>query len=337
MASEDEGRDGTDEAQSRQPTRADLERAILGEEPRFTAAEVSGGEAGLEQSSRLWRALGFPEYGGSDLAFTRGDAEALTLLHKVVDDGIVDFETALNLVRAVGQTMSRLADWELATLTPLLEEQLDESGSGLAAAVAMVGAFNEPFEKLLVYAWRRHLAAASGRIEALSATDEEEVKTTEVTVGFADLVSFTALSNEIGEERIGDLVEIFESRCHDVVSTHHGRVIKSLGDSVLFIVDDAVRAIEIAEKIIAVIGRDPRMPDVRVGLASGPVALRMGDVFGPAVNMASRLTTVARRNRVIIDAATAALLPSDEFETRRMPARPLRGFGLVEPITVRRQ
>ena len=78
------------------------------------------------------------------------------------------------------------------------------------------------------------------------------------------------------------------------------------------------------------------MPDVRLGLASGSVVMRMGDVFGPPVNLAARLTAVARRNRVIIDAATAGLLPPDQFETRRLPARPVRGFGLVEPVAVRR-
>ncbi len=78
------------------------------------------------------------------------------------------------------------------------------------------------------------------------------------------------------------------------------------------------------------------MPDVRVGLASGSVVLRLGDVFGPPVNLAARLTAVARRNRIIIDQTTAELLPADQFETRRLPARPLRGFGLVEPVAVRR-
>ena len=72
------------------------------------------------------------------------------------------------------------------------------------------------------------------------------------------------------------------------------------------------------------------MPDVRLGLASGAVVMRLGDVFGPPVNLAARLTAVARRNRVIIDAATAELLPADQFETRRLPgpagAR-LRGRG----------
>jgi adenylate cyclase len=78
------------------------------------------------------------------------------------------------------------------------------------------------------------------------------------------------------------------------------------------------------------------MPDVRVGIASGAVIMRLGDVFGPPVNLASRLTAVARRNRIIIDQQTADLLPADQFETRRLPARPVRGFGLVEPVAVRR-
>jgi adenylate cyclase len=205
----------------------------------------------------------------------------------------------------------------------------------MAEAMRLINEVGGSFEHLIIYAWRRHLAAALARAEALASSDDDTT-TTDVTVGFADLVAFTALSNEIGEIRIGDLVEIFESRCHDVVSSQRGRVIKSLGDSVLFVVDDPIRALDIAEGIITVIGRDPRMPDVRIGLASGPVALRMGDVFGPAVNMAARLTGVARRNRTIIDEATAALLPDDLFEVRRLPARPLRGFGLVEPIAVRR-
>jgi adenylate cyclase len=173
------------------------------------------------------------------------------------------------------------------------------------------------------------------RVEALGA-NEADLHTTEVTVGFADLVSFTALSNEMDEDRIGDMVEIFESRCADVVAARHGRIIKTLGDSVLFVSEDPVRAMGIALSIVEVIGHDHRLPDVRIGLATGSVILQLGDVFGPPVNMAARLTGVARRNRVITDRATADLLPPAQFDTRPLPARPLRGFGVVEPVAVRR-
>lgn len=315
-------------------SRDQLLQGILGTAPEFTADEIAGqADVDRDLTRRLWRALGFPEYGEGEIAFTDADAAALRLLQKTIDSGLIDFDTALNLTRAAGTTMARLADWEVATLAPPMTGE----GSGenrLGITVELLDRMSEPFEELLLYAWRRHLAAAVARIETVD-PDNELVKTTEITVGFADIVAFTALSNEIGEERIGDLVEVFETRCHDVVSTNHGRVIKSLGDSVLFICDEPIRALDIAHGIITVIGRDNRMPDVRVGLASGGVAMRMGDVFGPPVNLAARLTAVARRNRVIIDEATAAMLPSEDYDIRRLPARPLRGFGLIEPIAVR--
>lgn len=318
--------------------RDELEQAILGESPEFTALEIAA-ETGVtvEELRRLWRALGFPEHGG-EVAFTRSDADAVSTLTSIVEQELIDVDMAVNLTRAVGQTMARLADWEVATLVHRVEDVESgehATGSRTRSALRMVDGLSEPFERLMLYAWRRHLAAAVSRIEALG-DNEEDLHTTEVTVGFADIVSFTALSNQIDQGKIGDLVELFESRCADVVATQRGRVIKSIGDSVLFVNADPIRAYDTAEGIINVIGRDSRMPDVRVGLATGSVVTRMGDVFGPPVNMASRLTNVARRNRIIIDAETASLLPRDQFETRRLPARPVRGFGLVEPVAVRR-
>jgi adenylate cyclase len=326
----------------------DLEQHVLGEPRIFTAAELAADTGvDLEKARRLWRALGFPEHGGAT-AFTASDAKALSTLLGLVDSGLIDFDLAVHLTRAVGQTMARLSDWEVsALLTRVLELARQETagseggdgedaGDRLAIGLRMIEEFSEPFEELLIYVWRRHLAAAVSRTEAIGAR-EEDLHTTTLTVGFVDIVQFTALSNELSEERIGDLVELFEARCADVVAAQRGRVIKSIGDSVLFVHQDPIAAYEIAEGVITVIGRDPRMPDVRVGLASGLVVLRLGDVFGPPVNMAARLTAVARRNRVIIDAETARLLPADQFETRRLPARPVRGFGLVEPVAVRRQ
>jgi adenylate cyclase len=316
-----------------------LDHAILRSEPAFNALEVAA-ETGvtIEQTRRLWRALGFPEFTG-EKAYTAADIKAVSTLMGFVDSGAVDFDTAVNLTRGVGQTMARLADWEVSTLVSRVEEMEageEATGSRIGSALRLIDEVNPPFERLLVYAWRRHLAAAVARMEAMGAKDED-LHTVDVTVGFADLVSFTALSNEMDRDKIGDLVEKFESRCHDVVSNHGGRIIKSLGDSVLFVIADAQSAIEVAEGIINVIGRDPKLPDVRVGLASGAVVPRLGDVFGPPVNMAARLTAVARRNRLIIDQRTADLLPADEFESRRLPARPVHGFGLVEPVAVRRR
>jgi adenylate cyclase len=326
------------EGESARPGPEELELAILGEDPTYTAADVAA-QTGvtIEQARRLWRALGFPDR-GLEVAFTTADADAVSTLVGQVEAGHIDFDMAVTLTRAVGQTMARLADWEVATLVHRVQEIEagdNATGSRARAGLELIDEMNGPFERLLIYVWRRHLAAAVARVEALGAADAD-LRTTQMTVGFADIVGFSELSNELTQSRLGDLVELFESRCSDVVAGQRGRVIKTLGDAVLFVNDDPIRAYDTAEGIIVVIGRDSRMPDVRVGLASGSVVMRLGDVFGPPVNLASRLTAVARRNRVIVDQATADLLPSDQFEARRLPARPVRGFGLLEPVAVRR-
>lgn len=320
------------------PTVADLENAILGQAPTMRGSEVAAA-AGVsnDDARRLWRALGFPDAANQN-AFNDADREALQIVTSTVEGSGIDFETMLRLTRAIGHTVSRLADWQMATISTALEEFAGTdltSPSSMAAALKLVEEQVPHFDRLLVYAWRRHLAAAVSRIDLLGSADDD-LHVPQATVGFADLVSFTALSNELDEHEIGELVEVFETRCSDVIADHNGRVIKTLGDSVLFLESDPVQAIDIALDIIAVIGGDERLPDVRLGLATGPVILRLGDVYGPPVNLAARFTTVARRNRVIIDERTAELLPPTEFDTRPLPARPIRGFGDLEPFTVRR-
>ena len=319
-------------------TREGLEHSILGGAPGYTSEDVAAAAGiSVDQARRLWRALGFPDAGDAAV-FNEADQRALRLLVAAVDAGAIDFDTAVRLTRALGQTMARLADWQVATLSARVEELeagQDATGSRIGSAIRLTEQVGVPFERLMVYSWRRHLAAAVARVEALGAKDAD-LHTTRVTVGFADLVGFTALSNQMSEDRIGNMVEIFESRCADVVAGHDGRVIKTLGDSVLFITGQPDQAMEVAMGIVEVIGHDTRLPDVRIGLATGSVVMQVGDVFGPPVNMAARLTSVARRNRVIADPTTATEISPERFDARPLPARPLRGFGVVEPFAVRR-
>jgi adenylate cyclase len=322
------------------PVRAELAREILGDSPTLTSADiVRSARTSLRDARRLWRALGFPDAGGAR-AFTAADRDAIGLLTSLVDSGAIDFDTAVKLTRAVGTVMSRLSEWQVSTLSEYVERLEDDghgTGSRLTTGLEMVRHIEPPFEELMMYAWRRHLAAALSRVEALGARDSD-LHTVTLTVGFADLVSFTRLSTGVDEDRLADLVEHFESTCADLVAARGGRVIKTLGDSVLFVAEDATVAVDVAVDIVDAIGTDDHSPDVHVGLATGPVVMRLGDVFGAPVNMASRLTGVARRNRVICDKATArGLRDRDGYHLRPLTARVLHGFGAVQPVAVRRR
>ena len=310
-------------------TRQALEGAILGENPSLTSEEVAeAAGVTLEEARRLWRALGFPD-AGDEAAFTDGDRAALSTMVGAVDRG----RDRLRHRRAA-DPRGRADDGPARRLGgghPL--------GPGRAARGRRRGHRQPGRQRAAARrGGRRALRAAAGLLLAPAPRgrgrpgrgarrQRRRPAHHEVTVGFADLVRFTALSNELDEDRIGDLVEIFESRCADVVAQQRGRVIKTLGDSVLFVSEDPTRAMDIALSIVDVIGHDSRLPDVRIGLATGSVIMQLGDVFGPPVNMAARLTGVARRNRVITDRATSDLLSPGQFESRPLPARPLRGFG----------
>lgn len=336
--SRSESQEETPKVEHREALRDELARLILGADLGLTGEEVAAkGGLSHERGERLWRALGFPDLGDSP-AYSESDVEAVSIVAAALDRDLLDEETIFRMTRALGQTMSRLADWQVATLVEQVETHVGEgrAPSRLEAAVALAHQAEPGFERLMVYAWRRHLAAAAARMEALGAADAELLSTT-MTVGFADLSRFTALSNELDDDRLGLLVETFENRSTDVVTEHGGRVIKALGDATLFVNADARSATDTALDLIASVGSHGELPAIRVGLATGSVLSRLGDIFGPPVNLAARLSHVARSNRVIVDQPTAEALDPAEFDCRRMPARPLRGFGEVAPITVSRR
>lgn len=320
-------------------TREQLEASILGDVPDLTGHDVAEASHIDPDVMRLfWQALGFAD-AGDQAAFTAGDVAALSIVSELLESDLVDTDDLVRMTRALGHTVARLADWEVATLVGRVEELeqgADATGSRLGSALRMHETIGSGFEQLLLYAWRRHLAAAVSRVEALGANDVD-LHTAELTVGFADLVGFSAYSNEHTQAEIGEVVEAFESQASDAVTLHRGRVIKTLGDSVLYVAESAEAAYDIAAEIVREIGKDAVLPDVRVGLATGPVVLRLGDVYGPAVNLAARMVTVARRNRVIADQRTAELLPPESFSRKPLPLRPIHGFGEIEPVAVRRK
>ena len=79
-------------------------------------------------------------------------------------------------------------------------------------------------------------------------------------------------------------------------------------------------------------GRDEEFPEVRVGLAWGPALSRFGDVLGPVVNVASRLTSTSRPGRVLVDKALAEELKDREgFKLRRVRRTAVKGYRRLEP------
>lgn len=336
------------------PTADDVETRLLGQSRSMRRREVSAkASVSLLSARKFWHALGFPNVGDDDTVFTEADVMALRAVAGLVRGGVFDEPTALAMTRAFARTTDRLAVWQAQLMAETLGElsrttqdtltavDLDttravpDPATARAAAVKLA-AIADDLEPLLVYAWRRHLAAAISRMVSDSEPTQD---TTGVVrcVGFADLVSFTRLVRRLSERELARVVQRFEALASDVVTAHGGRVIKTVGDEVLFVAMAAAPAAAIALDLVEAMAGDDVLPDVRVGMASGHVVSRLGDVFGTTVNRASRLTAFARPRTVLVDDAIAASLMSvSGFEMSPLWRRTLRGIGPVTPWSLRR-
>jgi len=186
--------------------------------------------------------------------------------------------------------------------------------------------------KVMEFVWRRHLGVAARRRRLRAATADGR----RVTVGFADLVGFTAQTQQLSEEELADVVGRFETIAYDVVSAHQGRVVKMIGDEVMFVADSVRDGAELALALAETYRNDPALSDVRVGVASGPALEREGDVYGPVVNLASRITSIAYPGAVVVaEDVYVALVDDDDFDLRSIRQHYLKDIGRVRLWSMR--
>ncbi|MBG0827995.1 adenylate/guanylate cyclase domain-containing protein [Planomonospora sp. ID67723] len=319
------------------PTAEEIERLFVGPPPRYTrlqVAEVAGVPQALTE--RIWRALGFATLADDAVAFTDADVAALRRVRDMMDSGLLDERTVIRMTRALGQTTARLAQWQAEIMIgAMLDPGRPPTEADMAAVMATAQRLLPDFEQVLVHVWRSQLAAAGTRLLAITDMNEEVLPTRlTLAVGFADLVSFTRVSRELDEYGLGELVEGFESRAADVIAAHGGRLVKTIGDEVLFTAAEPRTAAVIALELVDTSGRAG--PEVRAGLAYGPVLPMMGDVFGTTVNLAARLTAIARPGTVVVDGEMAGAVEGvPGLEAHRIRRRPARGLGVVQPYVLR--
>jgi adenylate cyclase len=310
----------------------DLEEALLGAPCTLTRDEVTAA-AGVDpdEAEAIWAAMGFAQVPPTEAAFTELDVDALRTAVRLRDTGIVDTDTLLVLARTMGQGLARLAEAQVGVFrgraADMTAEQAHEAAAEAATDVL------PGLERLMVHVWRRQFAAATERSFASLLGDGHPV----LAVGFVDLVGFTQTSRESDAHDLALLLERFERETSLRVTALNGRVIKMLGDEVLFVTDDAVSAAEVALSTVMAHADDEHLPEVRAGIALGPVLPRLGDVFGEPVNLASRLTAEARPGSVLVDRHAAAALADDpSYSLIPLKHRSVRGYRALRPYALRR-
>ncbi len=318
-----------------------LEAYLLGEEPSLTGEQIAH-DVGIThaEAQQRWRSLGFSAVDAEVEAFTHADLEALQLTQRLVDIGLITSEDESALARTLGRSFARLAEWQMG----LLAQIIDLDAMSVEELRAVMEEVTPTVESLQNYVWRRHTLSAASRLLLAGAPDvppgdggEEGADDAALGVGFADIVNYTRQSRSLTRSEIARMIDGFEDRALEIVTAHRGRVIKSIGDEILFVADDPRDTARIGLELVEEHERDPEFPELRVGLAWGPALARLGDVLGPVVNVASRLTSTSRPGKVLVDRCLADELADDEaFRLRRLRRTSVRGYRKLEPWALRR-
>jgi adenylate cyclase len=314
-----------------------VERMLLGADRAYTRHQVAE-RAGVsaEDARRLWKALGFATAADEDVVFTDSDVSALRQVELLADKGLAAEELLAAMTRMLGQTFSRLASWQGQLLVELLagRPELLESEDSV---VGLIEQLVPLMEDLQGYVWRRQLAAYFSRVAASAVAETGAPGDAATAVGFADMSGFTTLTRHANEAALRELLEAFESTATEVVGRHHGRIVKTIGDEVLFVADGAADGAQIALGLLEAAAADDRLPPLRVGLAAGPVVSRLGDVYGSTVNIASRLTSLCRPGWILVDRVVAEELATDaRFALKSRRPESVRGYHHLRQWRLRR-
>lgn len=318
---------------------------VLGGPRDLTMVELAArAEVPIDFARTFWRGMGFrnvaddvPNFGESDVRALRGWATAL-------QTGKIDEITLVSLLRAQSYMMDRLALWQVEATVDTHQRRLGLDDS--EARLRMLEDLDESDDFMadqITYSWRRHLVDLAERVDTeiksrLAPVDSDGLPLPRA-LGFVDMVSFTSRSRQLGSRELARLVEGFEFTARDVITANGARVVKTVGDAVLYIADDVLTGARVGLAMIDAIGAQEHLLPVRASLVWGRIVSRSGDVFGPAVNLASRLMDIAPTDTLYTDASTAALLAKSphaaDFLMVDQIAEVLPGIGEVSPVELR--
>jgi adenylate cyclase len=306
-------------------------RALRGRGEWFTQAEAAA-RAGVsaETCARMWRASGFPDPGPDALVCTDEDVEVLRTFQ--AGTALLGEDVVLQIARVMGSSMARVADATVAAFVvnvaaPSLED--DPGGLSLARANTEAIMLLRQSSVAMDVIFRRHVELMQ---RPLGPGDQ---RVQHLAVGFADLVDSTLLAQQLSIKDLGSVLAEFDELASNVVVAGGGRVVKLIGDEIMYVAADPGAGCEVALALAARFTDHPRLPPLRGGVGFGPVLSRDGDYFGPVVNLASRLVRFAAPGSVVCSAGLKDAVGGAGFDP--MGTRVLKGFDdPVELFEVRR-
>jgi adenylate cyclase len=306
-----------------------VERVIAGDGPRYSVREIAekvGVDIELLLAFRA--ALGIP-YGDDldDRVANEADLETAERMKAILAAGFPTEELLRN-ARTVGMATARVAEANRELVVRNLTSPGDTERD-VADRLVQTTEFLLPLgSEFLVYAFQANLLEQVKR-DVIAAADLEAGEiggAVERTICFADLVEFTSLGEEIAPEELGRVVGHFEELATGVV-TAPVRLVKTIGDAVMLVSPEAGPLVEAALDLVAAAAAEgDQFPVLRAGIATGPTLPQSGDYYGRSVNLASRVTGIARPGSVLVDTATREATGENGFLYSFAGERRLKGI-----------
>ena len=304
------------------------ERVMLDRPPRFTLPEAARA-AGIEPdlATRFWRALGFAVPAADVVACTDADVEAFAFYAALA--AVVGIDAVVAQARVAGAGLSRMADAAVQLVRTSVEAPMRQAGVG---DVEIAGRFVElasdivpRIYPMLEAVHRRHLVEAARRY-SLWGDRPTEASTTDAVVGFADLVGYSALNERLTPTELAALIDRFEQSVLEAIVRPGARLVKLIGDEVMFVAASAADAATVADELLDA----AELPAMQIGIAAGTVLSSEGDLYGPVVNLAARLERLAEPGQALLDAVSARQLDGERVAARGRHAV----AGFAEPVEV---
>ncbi|HET9162496.1 MAG TPA: adenylate cyclase regulatory domain-containing protein [Solirubrobacterales bacterium] len=304
-----------------------VERAIAGDGARYTPREVAE-KVGLDLAilQRTSAAFGVPYPDPDERSVTEADLEAAQRIKAFYDAGLPE-EGMMQVARTVGMATARIAEANRDLVTKALMQPGDTERD-LALRFAAAAEHMLPlFEPTLSYAFRAHMLEQIRRdvIGAADLAAGELAGAPEIAVCFADLVGFTKLGEQVETEELGLIAGRLDELA-TAVAEPPVRLVKLIGDAAMLVSTDTAAMVEAALRMVEAADEEgDDFPRLRAGIAHGSVHVQAGDYYGRPVNLASRLTGIAKPGSVLLDAA-AKEAAGDSFAYSRAGEKRLKGF-----------
>jgi adenylate cyclase len=276
---------------------------VIGGRARYSAREIAE-QTGTELDFLIAvrRAMGLPIPDPDEPVYTEGDLESVRMTEVFRAAGISD-EEILDLLRTLGRGLSQTAETMRAlTMRLVLEPGVSEHelAQRYAYAASQLSPMVGPLVTNLLTLHLREMAQS----EALSAAERsggQLAGSREIAVCFADLVGFTRLGELLPPDELARKAVRLEALTTEVIDAPV-RLIKTIGDAAMLtslepepLLDAALTLLDAAE------AESEDFPQLRAGIAIGPALSRAGDWFGRPVNLASRITQVARPGSLLAE------------------------------------